>query len=234
MLSIIIPAHDEAALIGATLDALARATTALELPHEVIVVDDASSDRTGDIAAERGARVLRVEHRQIAATRNAGAAVARGERLLFLDADTLVDTEVLAAAMAALDRGAVGGGCAVRFDGKVRWHERVFTAGVMHMFRWTGIAPGCFLFCTRDAFDRAGGFDEHWYAGEDVAMSRALAAQGTFTILREAVHTSDRKLRTFGVREHLRLAGRFLRHGRGMLASRQHLALWYAKRRDTK
>ena len=106
MLSIIIPAHDEAALIGATLDALARSTTTLELPHEVIVVDDASSDRTGDIAAERGARVLRVEHRQIAATRNAGAAVARGDRLLFLDADTLVGTEVLAAAMAALDRGA--------------------------------------------------------------------------------------------------------------------------------
>lgn len=234
MLSIIIPAHDESALIGATLDAVAGAVARVGRPHEVIVVDDASTDGTGEIAAARGARVLRVEHRQIAATRNAGAAEARGGRLLFLDADTLVDSRVLAAAMEAMDHGAAGGGCAVRFNGRVRWYERAFTAMVMRVFRWTGIAPGCFLFCTREAFDHVGGFDQQWYAGEDVAMSRALAAVGPFVVLREAVHTSDRKLRTFSPREHLRLLTRFLRHGRGMLASREHLGLWYEKRRNTK
>lgn len=231
MLSVIIPAHDEAALIGATLDALAAAAAALQLEHEVIVVDDTSTDATGAIAAARGAKVIRVEHRQIAATRNAGAAIAVGEHLLFLDADTLVDSRVLAAAVAALGSSAVGGGCRVRFAGEVRWHVRAFTHALMHVFRWVKIAPGCFLFCTRQGFDAVGGFDETWFAGEDVAMSRALAAHGQFVILREAVHSSDRKLRTFPLRDHLRLLWQYFRHGRGMLKSREHLALWYDKRR---
>lgn len=230
MLSCIVPAHDEAALIGPSLAALRAATETLRLDHEIIVVDDASTDATAAIARASGARVLHVAHRQIAATRNAGAAVARGDRLLFVDADTLVTPTVLAAAASALDRGAVGGGCKVRLAGRVRWAERIFTAALMQVFRRVKIAPGCFLFCTRAAFDAVDGFDQRWYAGEDVAMSRALAARGRFVILREAVLTSDRKLRTFTPREHLRLLWRFLRGGRGILRSREALGLWYDRR----
>ena len=230
MLSIIVPAHDEAALIVATLTALQAAAGRLQLDHEILVVDDASTDATPAIAAASGARVLHVAHRHIAATRNAGAAAARGDRLLFVDADTLVDATVLAAAIAAMDRGAVGGGCQVRLVGRVRWRERLFTAALMQVFRWVNIAPGCFVFCTRSAFDAVGGFDQRWYAGEDVAMSRALAAHGRFVVLREAVLTSDRKLRTFTTREHLRLLWRFMRGGRSILRSREALGIWYDRR----
>lgn len=232
MLSIIIPAHDEAALIGATLAALRTATEALQRDHEIIVVDDASTDATAAIAADNGARVVQVAHRQIAATRNAGAGAGRGDRLLFVDADTLVDATVLTAAVVAMDRGAVGGGCRVRLTGRVRWSERVFTAALMQVFRRVGIAPGCFLFCTRTAFDAVGGFDQRWYAGEDVAMSRALAAHGQFVMLRESVLTSDRKLRTFGAREHLRLLWRLMRGGRSILRSRDALGIWYDRRHE--
>ena len=231
MLSFIVPAHDEAALIGATLETLQASARALALDHEIIVVDDASTDTTAAIAAAAGARVVRVAHRQIAATRNDGAAAASGGRLLFVDADTRVDARVLAAAIAAMDRGAVGGGSALRLLGDVRRAERWFAALLMHVFRWNRIAPGCFVFCTRDAFDAVGGFDEGWYAGEDVAMSRALARHGHVVILREPVWTSNRKLRTFGVLEHLRLMLRFAVGGRRILRSREHLALWYDKRR---
>ncbi|MEO6228393.1 MAG: glycosyltransferase [Thermomonas sp.] len=230
MLSIIVPAHDEAILIGATLAALRKAADTLQLEHEIVVVDDASTDATAAIASANGARVLHVAHRQIAATRNAGAAAATGDRLLFVDADTLVDASLLAATMAAMDRGAVGGGCRVRLTGRVRWRERVFTALLMQVFRWVKIAPGCFVFCTRAAFDAVGGFDQRWYAGEDVAMSRALAAYGRFVLLREAVLTSDRKLRTFSAREHLWLLWRFMRGGRSILRSRDGLDLWYHRR----
>ena len=230
MLSIIIPAHDEAALIGATLAALRTATETLQLEHEILVVDDASTDATAEIAAAHGVSVLHVAHRQIAATRNAGAAATCGDRLLFVDADTLVDASVLAAAMSALDRGVVGGGCRVSLTGRVRWRERVFTAALVQVLRWGKVAPGCFLFCTRTAFDAVGGFDLRWYAGEDVAMSRALAAHGRFELLDEAVLTSDRKLRTFTVREHLRLLWRFLRGGRNILRSREALEIWYDRR----
>jgi GT2 family glycosyltransferase len=113
----------------------------------------------------------------------------------------------------------------------VRWHERLFTRLLMVAFRWTRIAPGCFLFCSRDAFDAVGGFDLRWYAGEDVAMSRALAAHGRFVILRASVLTSDRKLRTFSLVDHLRLALQFVLRGPRILRSRHALGLWYARRR---
>lgn len=93
MLSFILPAHDEAALIGATLEALHEAVRGLGIEFETIVVDDASTDATAAIATAHGARVLQVSHRHIAATRNAGAAVARGAQLVFVDADTQVNAE---------------------------------------------------------------------------------------------------------------------------------------------
>ena len=232
MISFIVPAHNEARLIGATLSALRHATDALAHPFEVIVVDDASEDATADIARAGGATVVAVAHRHIAAARNAGAALAQGERLVFVDADTRVDEAVLRAAMAAMDAGASGGGVAVKLEGWVSLRARWATSFFAWAFRMTGIAPGCFLFCTRAAFDAAGGFDETFYAGEDVAMSRALARQGRFVILREAVYTSARKLHTFSAWEHLRLALRFLWKRQRMLTSREHLDLWYGKRRD--
>jgi glycosyltransferase involved in cell wall biosynthesis len=231
MWSFVIPAHDEAPLIGATLDAIHAAARACGVAYECIVVDDDSSDGTGELAREHGAHVVRVAFRHIAAARNAGAAVAQGTRLCFVDADTLIDAAVLRSAIAALDDGAVGGGCAVELDGRVRWSVRLFTAALMHVFRWMRVTPGCFVFCTRAAFDAAGAFDTNYYAGEDVAFSRALATVGRVRILRETVRTSDRKLRTFGVLDHLRLMMRFALRGRRILRSRDHLALWYDKRR---
>jgi glycosyltransferase involved in cell wall biosynthesis len=116
MISFIIPAYNEETLLGRTLTALHAAALAQPEPYEVIVADDASTDRTSTIAAEQGARVLQVNHRQIAATRNAGAAVATGELFVFVDADTVVNAEVVRAAERAVRRGAVGGGwcCAWR------------------------------------------------------------------------------------------------------------------------
>ena len=215
--SFVIPAHDEARLIGATLDALHRTATALDIAYELLVVDDASTDATACIAGDHGARVLRVEHRHIAATRNAGARATTHPLLVFVDADTLIDAPVLQAALRALEGGAVGGGAGVDFTGATSPHARALAALAERAFRRTGIAPGCFIFCTR---------------AEDVAISRALARQGRFVILRESVRTSERKLRTFGARDHLRLLWRFALRGRRILRDREALAIWYGQRRD--
>lgn len=231
MISFIVPAHDEERLIGRTLDALAETAARLPVLSEIIVVVDASTDGTAEIARRAGVIVIEVDHRHIAATRNAGAAIARGDRLIFIDADTLVDVPVIEAAQRAMDAGAIGGGCAVRLQEPLSKAERMAQHFFCWLFRVTRIAPGCFVFVTRSAFADVGGFDETWYAGEDVAISRALAKRGRFVILRESVLTSARKLRTYSFVEHLSTLLRFARRGRRMLKSRDQLDLWYGRRR---
>jgi cellulose synthase/poly-beta-1,6-N-acetylglucosamine synthase-like glycosyltransferase len=230
MLSFVVPAHDEAPRLPATLDALHAAAQACAIPYEIVVVDDDSTDGTGEVARLHGARVVRVAHRQIAATRNAGAAAAGGDVLVFVDADTCVPAGTLAAALEALATGACGGGAQVRFDARLPLHQRAAVAAGLGLVRVARIAAGCFVFCTRRAFEATGGFDERWYAGEDVAMSRALAKAGRFVLLREPVWTSARKLDTFSPGEHLALMLRVALRGRGVLRSREHLALWYERR----
>ncbi|MEJ7745763.1 MAG: glycosyltransferase, partial [Luteimonas sp.] len=162
MLSFIIPAHDEARLIGATIDALHAATSTLRVDYEIVVVDDASTDETARIAQQHNTRVVAVAHRHIAAARNAGAREARGDVLVFVDADTQVDAHVVGAALDALRLDAVGGGATVRLRGQVAWHERWAGALLVWLLRLARIAPGCFIFCTRAAFDAGGGFDERY------------------------------------------------------------------------
>lgn len=231
MLSIIIPAHDEAPVIGATLDAVFAATRGVGDGVEVIVVDDASTDATSRIAGARGARVLQVAVRHIAAARNAGAAAAAGDRLLFVDADTLVSRQAVEAAMRALDDGAAGGGTAVRFMRPLPLRIRFLESASIVAFRVFGVTPGCFIFCTRAAFAAAGGFDEGLYVAEDVALGRALARQGRVAILREPVVTSARKLHTYSLGEKLRFALRFMLSPRRAARTRDALPLWYGPRR---
>jgi len=232
MISFIVPAYNEEALIGRTLEALNRAGRDLGEPYEIVVADDASSDRTAAIAEGFGASVVSVNLRQIAATRNAGAREANGARLIFVDADTVVSNEVVRAAVDAMDRGAAGGGCAVSFDGRLPRYADLLFPVMVRLFRATGFACGCFLFCTRRAFEAAGGFDERLFASEEIAMSRALKRQGRFVVLRESVTSSGRKLRMYSGREVLKLFGGLLLSGPKALKSRDALEVWYGGRRE--
>jgi glycosyltransferase involved in cell wall biosynthesis len=231
VISFIIPAHDEERLIERTLKALGNAAVALGHPFEVIVVDDASSDRTAAIGSMHGASVIRVSHRQIAATRNAGARQASGDLFVFLDADTVVNKDVIGAAISAIRQGAVGGGCSVRFDGRLPLYGRLFVSVLGPVYRVLRLASGCFLFCTREAFYAAGGFDERLFAAEEGAMSRALARQGRFVVLREFVVTSGRKFRAHSPREVLGLLTRLALSGPQSVRRREGLDLWYGERR---
>lgn len=232
MISFIVPAYNEERYLARTLAALHEAARALGEPYEIVVADDASSDGTADLALRHGARLVRVSHRQISATRNAGARQARGDRFVFVDADTVVDHAVVAAAVRALAAGAVGGGSAVRFDGAVPLWARLLLPVLTRLFQNARLAAGCFLFCTRDAFTTVGGFDETLYASEEITMSQALGRHGRFVVLREEVVTSARKLRSYTGREHLRVLVQLIVRGPGMVRRREGLELWYDGRRD--
>ena len=229
--SFVIPCWNEEAVLGRTLGRLFSCARQLDIPFEVIVADDASTDRSAQIARARGAAVVWTQRRQIAGTRNAGAREARGDLLVFVDADTLVTPEVLHAAVQAVRNGAVGGGCAVRFDKPLPLYAQVMVPLLTRLYRATGLAAGCFLFCTRQAFDAAGGFDEGLYASEECSLSWALMRQGRFVILRESVLTSSRKLRTHSGWEFLRSLSRLIRRGRLAVRDREGKELWYGPRR---
>lgn len=232
MISFIVPAYNEERLLGATLDALHAAARAVGEPYELVVVDDASTDRTPIIALRHDAVLVSVAHRQIAATRNSGARKAKGDSFIFVDADTIVNEAVVRAAVEALRGGAAGGGAAVKFDGAVPLYARLLMPVLVWSFRTAGLAAGCFLFCSRNAFAAVGGFDESFYGAEELVISQALKRHGKFVVLRQAVTTSGRKLRTHSVREMLAILARLVLRGPGAVKQRQGMDLWYAERRE--
>jgi len=231
VVSFIVPAFNEEHLLGPTLDAINQVVAAIALAAEVIVVDDASEDGTAALARARGARVISINRRHIAATRNAGAWAARGKWLIFVDADTLVTETLTRAALGCLEAGAVGGGCRVRLDGRLPLYGRLLVASLLPVYRALRLAAGCFIFCTRQAFDAAGGFDETLFAAEEAVLSRALRRQGRFVILDEYVTTSGRKLRTHSGREILGGLLRLALTGPNAVRRRDGLEIWYGARR---
>lgn len=229
--SFAIPAHDEERLLPRTLDSIHAAARELGLAYEIVVADDASADGTAAVARERGARVISIARRQISAARNAAARGARGEVLIFVDADTLVSARVLQEARTALERGASAGGALIRFDGRVPIWARIMLVSFELPFRLARLSAGCFMFCTRAAFDASGGYDEGVFGGEEVLFALALKRTGRFELLRERVTTSGRKLRAYSFPE---VAGTLARagwRGRRGVRSRAGLDLWYGPRR---
>src|SRR5262249_32704272 len=78
-----------------------------------------------------------------------------------------------------------------------------FSVWVARRLRW---ACGCFVFCTRQAYDASGGFSESMYAGEDLAFVRALKKVGRFVVLKPKVVTSGRKLNVVSPWDVIKLA----------------------------
>jgi len=231
VISFVVPAHNEQDALVETLKSIEHASRASALEYEIWVVDDASTDGTADLAREHGARLLQVNHRQIAATRNSGARASAGDRLFFVDADTRVNPEVVAAAMRAMDAGAVGGGCAVLFDEPMPLYGRLLVPFASRLYRLAGLAAGCFVYCTRDAFERSGGFDERLYGAEEVRLSRDLRRLGRFRVLRETVLTSGRKMRAHSPWQLTRVGLWIVMHGTRGIRKREAMSIWYDERR---
>ena len=233
-IAFIIPAHNEESLIGRTVAACAAAGRACGEPFEIVVACDACTDRTAEIAAGLGARVVSVDRRIIAAVRNAGAraAIEAGPELLFfVDADTSPPVASVQEAIASVKNGAIGGGAMFTFDGTVplgvRWTSWVMST-IMRTMRLTG---GCYLFCTRAGYMAVGGWDETLLVSEEITMAQSLKRHGRFEIVRTPVPTSGRKLRTYSTWEIVSLLVRGILRP-SMRRDRSQLALWYGPRRE--
>ena len=192
-ISVIVPVLNEEKSIAATLQALAHLQ-----PHETIVVDGGSQDRTAEIAAECGVKVIPSE-RGRARQMNRGARQASGEVLLFLHADTRLPPTAFSDIAGAMgDPRYVGGRFDVELDGK-HWLLPLVGRLISYRSRLSKVATGDqALFVRRAVFQRMGGFADIPLM-EDIAFCRRLKGLGEVNCLRSRVVTSARRWEVDGV-----------------------------------
>ncbi|MDM0026219.1 glycosyltransferase [Variovorax saccharolyticus] len=185
MIGIVIPAHNEALLIGQAVDAVMAAAVHPGLhgePVEIVVVLDACSDLTGVIAARAGARTVSLRARNVGVARAVGAEamLAAGARwLAFTDADTVVSPSWLVDQLAQ-DADAVCGSIGVNDWSAHGVHAEAIEAHFLRTYADVdghSHIHGANLGVSAAAYRRAGGF-RHLACSEDVALVRALEATG--------------------------------------------------------
>ena len=194
-ISIIVPALNEAGEITAVLAGLAPLRNR---GHEVIVVDGGSSDKTPDLARGTADRVASAP-RGRASQMNAGAALAQGEVLVFLHADTRLPKDADARILQGLaESGRAWGRFDVRIEGASPWLPVI--AFFMNLrSRATGIATGDqAIFVRREAFERAGCFPSLELM-EDIALSRSLRRLSRPLCLADKAVASGRRWERRGV-----------------------------------
>ena len=193
-LSIVVPALDEAAVIGAALEALRPLR---ERGHEVIVADGGSTDGTRELAARGADRVLAAP-RGRARQMNAGAKVATGDVFVFLHADTKLPPDADRAVFEALGGRPGWGSFPVRLSG-VHPAFRVIERMISLRSRLSGIATGDqAIFVARDLFRSAGGFADLALL-EDVELCRRLRRTLPPVRPRAPVVTSSRRWEAGGI-----------------------------------
>lgn len=172
LVSVVIPTFNRASHLSRTLTSI----VAEEYPaKEIVVVDDGSTDHTGNVCARFPVRYLRQVNRGGSAARNAGVAASKGELLLFLDDDDICVTGSLAGRvrhwLAAPDHDFV--------LGKLRRFSEE-NAGGFHFLQEPVqiLCLGAGLM-TRRGFERAGGFDEALAMGRSEDVDLWLRMRGT-------------------------------------------------------
>lgn len=194
VLSVIVPVWMEAAGIGVALQALQGLRAA---GHEVIVADAGSPDGTAELAAPLCDRVV-VSEKGRALQMNAGAAVARGDVLLFLHADTRLPEDVLSQLEAFITAPRAWGRFDVRLSGG-RWIYRVIAGFMNARSRLTGICTGDqAMFVRRPVFEALGGFRPVPLM-EDVELSRRLRGHSRPFCVASPVMTDSRRWEKRGV-----------------------------------
>jgi glycosyltransferase involved in cell wall biosynthesis len=187
--SLIIPAHNEEACLPRLLDTVDRARerySAGAALIEVIVADNASTDRTAQIARARGCGVVVVQKRVIAAARNGGARAARGAILTFVDADSQVHPDTFDEVERALAGDVVGGATGIRFERSsiglaCTYGLLVLLGGAVRLVfgeRPARQVDAGVVFCRRSDFEEIGGYNEERLFGEDVQFLLDLSKLG--------------------------------------------------------
>jgi glycosyltransferase involved in cell wall biosynthesis len=239
-ISIVIPAFNEERLLGQSLAQIKSAATAFTKRSwevELIVCDNNSTDRTTEIARAAGAIVVFEPINQIARARNCGALAARGDWLVFVDADSHPSAELFAdVADQILSGHCLAGGATIQIDTRDRT-ARAVTWLWNCASRLRKLMAGSFIFCDASAFRKIGGFSDKLFAAEEIEFTQRLRKLARSTgkriviLHRHPLLTSARKLHLYTKREHLRFLRKIIFTKGRALTSRDAAHLWYDGRR---
>ena len=181
--SVIVPAYNAASTLG---ECVASLRTLNYPDYETIVVDDGSTDSTAQIAEQAGVQTIRLEHRGLAAARNAGVEAASGEIVAFIDADARADRDWLYHLIETItrrDAAAASGPNFAPTPASTRAAAMAVAPGLPREVR-AGDADlaqlcGCNMALSKAALMKIGGFDPAFTtAGDDVDLSWRLTASG--------------------------------------------------------
>ena len=191
LLSVVIPTLNEAGQLAATVRPLLS-----EPECEIIIADGGSTDGTTDVAEELGCRVVKA-NRGRGKQLNAGAALARGEHLLFLHADTRLPESFRSEMQSVLETGAIAGAFRFRIDQPGR-ALRCVEFGTNLRARALQLPYGDQgLFLRSRDFFRIGGF-RNWPIMEDFEFCRRLKSSGRIAIANSPARTSGRRWKRLG------------------------------------
>lgn len=186
MVSIIIPAHNEEQYIAKTLEALGD-------KHEIIVVCNGCTDKTFDAVSKYPCKVFNLKEKNVSQARNFGAKQAGSDKLVFLDADILVDNNTLE----KIDNSNYDIGVT-----KVKPDvDKILPKTLMFLKTYAHVVYGCssgLIFCTKDIFYKVNGFDEKLELGEDGKFLRAARKIGNFGMIDAYTINSMRRLEKVG------------------------------------
>ena len=239
-ISVIVPAFNEERLIGESLrhiNAAMNAFTRRKWETELIVCDNNSTDRTGELARAAGATVVFEPVNQIARARNRGAEAASGNWLIFVDADSHPGEGLFDDVAAQIESGrCLAGGSTIKLEGGYRSGDFV-TALWNKVSRGLKWVAGSFIFCEAAAFRKVCGFNVELFASEEIDLSKRLkklarTERRKIVILRRhPIVTSARKLHLYTPREHFSFLAKTIFGWGKTLNSREACHTWYDGRR---
>ena len=204
---------------------------------ELIVCDNNSTDRTGELARAAGAVVVFEPVNQIGRARNKGAEAATGDWLVFVDADSRPSAELFSDVAEAVETGKyVFGGSTVKLD------EDYMVAGFVtglwnRVSRWKKWAAGSFIFCDKVAFREFCGVFNRLFVSEELDLSKRLLqlartkGKNAVILRKHPLVTSARKMHLYKPREHLWFLVRTIFSGGRTMRNRDACHVWYDGKR---
>lgn len=169
--SVVIPARDEAGYVAAALDSVGAQDYPADRIESIVAVNGSIDDTAGVVAAYRDAHpsrsivLLEDPLAGVARAKNAGARVARGRVLVFLDADSRMAPDLVRQVVGASADGSPAGSIRIRADSDDLLDRGFF--GLIEYGKRLFAIRANMLYCRRDAFEAIGGFDERLNQAED-------------------------------------------------------------------